>query len=376
MILSHKIRLVPNEAQEEYLIRACGVARFVYNWALERWNEEYKAGLKPSSYSLKKTFNSLYGTQYPWIADVCRDCHCQPFANLQDAFNRFFHKKSKYPVFHKKGRHDSFYLANDKFRIGDFFARLPKIGKIKTRESLRFTGKIMSGTVSRVADRWYLSVAVEVGGYKKLRTSSKIVGVDLGLTSFATLSNKEKIEAPRPLRAHGRRLGRACRSLSRKMKGGRNREKQKMHVAKLYMKMADIRKDFLHKLSTRLCRENQVVVVEDLNVAGMVKNRRLAKGISDSSWSEFRRQLEYKSIIYDTKLVIADRFFPSSKLCSICGWKNENLALSERVFRCEWCGAVLDRDFNAARNLSTLSYRESYACGESGARDLSMKQEL
>jgi putative transposase len=368
MILAHKIRLSPTCKQDEYFACACGVSRFVYNWALERWNADHDLGKKPNGMSLKKEFNRLYEKQYPWIADVHRDCHARPFADLQCGFSSFFKGKAKHPRFHKKGDRDSFYIANDQLMVKGKKIRLPRIGWVKTREALRFDGKIMGATVSRTAGHWFIAVQVDVDEYRKERTGDSIVGVDLGLTTFATLSTGEKVDAPRPLKKQISKVRRASRRLSRKKKGGSNRKKQQRRLARLYARMASIRLDFIHKLTTKLCRENQTVVVEHLNVSGMERNRKLARAISDSSWAEFRRQLEYKAKIYGTHLIIAERFFPSSKTCSVCGYKKESLALSEREFCCEECGVSLDRDVNAALNLRTLGLRGSDACGEMGAQ--------
>lgn len=212
----------------------------------------------------------------------------------------------------------------------------------------------MSARVVREANRWFLCVAVDVGEYHKKRSVDGVVGVDLGLTTMATLSTGEKVENLQPLRKAQKRLARAQRKLSRRVKGSRKRYKQKQRVAKIHQRVRNIRHDGLNKLTTRLCHENQVVVIEDLNVSGMVKNRRLAGSISDVGFREFRTMLGYKAEIYGTRLIVADRFFPSSKMCSACGSIKDTLSLAERVFGCGTCGLRLDRDLNAARNLEQL----------------------
>ena len=364
MILAHKIRLSPTAQQREYFACACGVSRFCWNWALEHWEAEHLAGGKPSGFALAREFNAVYREQYPWVAEVARECHGRPFLTLQAAFQSFFKSKTKRPRFHKKGRKDSFYVGNEGVQFEGNRVRLPRIGWVKMEESLRLTGKVMAASVSRLADWWFLSVQVEVGDLKKQRRLDGVIGVDVGLTAFATLSTGEKIEAPKPLARSLRRLQMHSRRLSRKVKGSKNREKQARRVARIHYHTAEIRNDFIQKLTTRLCRENQTVAVERLHVAGMVRNRCLARAISDAGWAEFKRQLEYKAVLYGTHLVIADPFYPSSKTCSVCGCIRESLALSERVFHCESCGAVLDRDHNAALNLRTLGQRGSNACGE------------
>lgn len=363
MILSHKIAIDPTKKQRQYFIQACGTARFVYNHALEEWNKQSENGIKPNAREIKKQFNAIKYQQYPWLKDIHRDAHSQPFANLQKAFQSFAKGTSEEPTFHKKGKRDSFYLANDVFLIKGKKARLPKIGWIKLREELRFKGKIMSGTVSREADRWFLSVSVDMGEYKKQRTSDNIVGIDLGISSLATLSTGEKIEGSKPLKRALKKLRRLSRQHSKKKKGSNNRKKSVMKLSRLHARIKHIRQDSLHKLTTRICRENQAVVIEDLAVKNMVKNRKLSRAISDMGWGTFRRQLEYKSLIYDSLLIIADRWFPSSKMCSRCGCIKKDLKLSDRIFKCDNCGLEIDRDENSAINLHTLGLREIYACG-------------
>lgn len=363
-ILSHKIRLVPNGKQAHHFRKCCGVARFTYNWALEEWQTQYRAGKKPTALSLKQEFNAIRGEQFPWTYEVGRDCTSQAFAHIGVAFNRFFRKESGYPQFKKKGERDSFYVANDQFSIVGKKVRLPHIGWVKLRESLRFEGKILSATVSKHADQWYVSIHVEVPeDYQKERIGDGTVGVDLGVATAATLSTGEKLEGPKPLRKNLGRIRRSHRSLSRKQKGSKNREKAKRKLARQYKRVSDIRLDFLHKLTSRLLNENQVVVIEDLNVKGMLKNRKLSRAISDIGLYEFRRQLDYKRFLFDSELVVADRWFPSSKLCSGCGSKKEDLILSDRTYECPNCGLVIDRDINAALNLYTLGLRGIEACG-------------
>ena len=245
-------------------------------------------------------------------------------------------------------------------------------------ESLRFDGKILGATVSRTADRWFVAVQVEVpdAQFYRPRTAHAINGVDLGLKAAATLSSGESIEAPKPLKVALRRLKIRGRSVSRKLeaakvsagfapkarlpKGTRlpisnNRRKSAVLLARLHARMAHIRADFTHKLTTRLCRENQAVLIEDLHVKGMLANDKLARVISDVGFGMFRAQIEYKAKRYGTHLVIADRWYPSSKLCSICGWKNEALTLDDRAWTCPECGTYHDRDHNAALNLKRLA---------------------
>lgn len=356
MILSHRITLDPTKNQCQALARAAGTARFTWNWALAEWNRQYEANEKPKASVIKKLWNATKGKEFPWVYESPKDANQQPFTYLQSAFNRFFEGKARRPRFKKRGRHDSFYLSNFVIRINDKKIRLPKIGWIKLHERLRFTGKIMSATISRTADRWFASISVDLGdNYFRPRISSKVLGVDLGLKNAVTLSDGRTFQSPKPLKKSLRKLKSLNKTLSRKQKGSNRKEKAKQQLARLYARIANIRKDFLHKLTTSICRESQTVVIEDLNVREMLKNRRLSRAISDVGFYEFRRQLAYKTILHGTKLIVAGRFFPSSKTCSACGYKKAKLSLGEREFNCEGCELALDRDLNAALNLKSLA---------------------
>lgn len=392
MHLTHKIRLYPTPEQVEYFKRACGTTRKVWNWALAEWKRQYDAGLKPNAMALKKQFNRikyrdpkwLDENGNPWITTVHRDAHSQPFTHLARAWNEFFAnrkagKPSHEPRFKKKGRcRDSFYVANDKFRVAGKTIRLPKAGNVAMAEPLRFKGKILGATVSRTADRWFVAIQVDVPDpvfYRK-RTHNGIVGVDLGLHAAATLSTGQRIKAPKPLKAALRRLKIRSRRLSRKLEAAKVKagydhraplpkrtrlpvsnsvRKSSLQLARLHARIANIRNDFLHKLTTWLCRENQAVVIEDVNVKGMLANKRLARAIADIGFWTFRAQIEYKAKRYGTTLIIADRFYPSSRLCSVCGWKNDELTLRDRAWTCPVCGTKHDRDVNAAINLQRLA---------------------
>lgn len=232
MILAHQIRLDPTRAQEQYFRQAAGTARFVWNWGLAAWNAEYKDGKKPSGLNLKKQFNALKYEQFPWLHEIHRDAHSQPFAHLQKAWSRYFADKkagkaAHTPVFKKKGVRDSFYVANDKFELEGKRIKLPKIGWVRLRESLRFRGRIVSATVRRVTNAWYVSVQVDVPDEcaRRERTSHNTIGVDFGIKAAATLSDGTSLEAPKPLKSNLRRLRLRSRQHSRKEKGSKNRRK-------------------------------------------------------------------------------------------------------------------------------------------------------
>jgi len=389
MLLSHRIRIDATPAQCDYFSRAAGTARRVWNWAVAEWQRQSAAGMRPNAMALKKQFNAikyahpdwLDADGRPWLRTIHRDAHAQPFASLAKAWTRYFAARKvgqpgRPPRFKKKGRcRDSFYLANDKFRVDGESAVLPKIGRVALTEALRFPGKIMSATVSREADHWFLAVQVEVldGIALRRRTGDSLVGVDLGVTAAATLSTGEKIAAPRPLRSALRRLRIRSRRQARKVRAAKaaagisgsipkgtrlprsaNQLKGKHPLARLHARIARVRADFIHKLTTRLCRENQAVAIENLHVKGMLANARSARSIADVGFYEIRRQLQYKARRYGTVIVLADRWYPSSKLCSACGQKNGTLTLAERIWTCI-CGIPHDRDVNAAINLQRLA---------------------
>jgi putative transposase len=389
MLLSHRIRIAATLAQRDYFVRAAGTARRVWNWALAEWTSQVALGGRPDAMTLKKQFNALKYVHpdwidsdgQPWLRTVHRDAHSQPFAYLAKAWSRYFAarragRQANPPRFKKKGRcRDSFYVANDKFRVEGSSAILPKVGRVVLAEALRFPGKIMGATVSREANHWFLAVQVELPDSDALRRriGDGVVGVDLGVSAAATLSTGEKFEAPRPLRSALRRLRIRSRHLSRKVrvakaaagmngaipKGTRlprsvNQVKGARRLAHLHARIARVRADFTHKLTTRLCRENQAVAIEDLYVRGMLANARLARAIADVGFYEVRRQLQYKARRYGTMIVLANRWYPSSKLCSSCGQKNGTLALMQRTWTCS-CGVLHDRDINAAINLQRLA---------------------
>lgn len=384
MHLTHKIALCPTAEQVDYFQRAAGTARFTWNWALAEWGRQFAEGRKPTAMALKKQFNAIKYSEFPWLAEMHRDSHAQPFAYLAKAWTTFFTdlkagKQAHEPRFKKKGRcRDSFYVANDKFALGGKTIRLPKIGAVAMTEALRFEGKILGATVSRTADRWFVAVQVDVpeAQAQRRRSGHEIVGVDLGLKASATLSSGESIQAPKPLKAALRRLKIRSRRLSRKLEAAKlaaglapgaripkgtqlpvsnNRRKSAAKLARLHARIANLRVDFTHKLTTKISRENQAVVIEDLNVKGMLANEKLARAISDVGFGLFRQQITYKAPRYNTRLVVADRWYPSSRLCSVCSWKNEALTLDDREWTCACCGTHHERDYNAACNLKRLA---------------------
>ena len=402
MMKAHCIALDPTDAQASYFTQAAGVARFAYNWALGLWNDIYQLHLldpdvKPTSeMELRRALNALKREYYPWMLEVTKCAPQAAIKNLGKAFDSFFAGRGAYPRFKVKGRNDRFTLSNDAFRVDGSRIHIPKLGWVRMRESLRFSGKIISATISRVADRWFVSITVDTPTNSNLRPAENqgAVGVDLGVAALATLSTGEVIVGPKPHKALLARLKRLSRSLSRKQKGSANRKKARARLARLHARIAAIRSDALHKLTSELTRRFHTIAIEDLNVSGMMKNRRLARAMADMGFFEFRRQLEYKAEQRGGLVWVADRFYPSSKTCSCCGHKLDALPLSVRAWTCPACSAHHDRDVNAAINLKNLAEGHGFAkaatvsstvsvCGEegsgsalrSGTKPASMKQE-
>ena len=376
MIISHKIRLDPNNKQATYFAKAAGTARFAYNWALAGWQTQYAAWQddnsqpKPSQFSLRKQLNAIKREQFPWMLEVTKNAPQMAIIQLGAAFKNFFAGRAKYPQFKKKGKsRDSFTLTNDQFSLDGCRVRIPNLGLVRMRETLRFSGKILSATISRTADQWFASITVDTDqNHLPPAENQGVVGVDLGVSALATLSTGEIVTGAKPHKALLSHLQRLARSLSRKVKGSNNRNKAKAKLAKLHARIANIRKDTLHQLTTDLTRRFSLIGIEDLNVSGMVKNRHLSRAISDMGFFELRRQLAYKAEMRGGIVVVADRFFASSKTCSACGAKVEKLPLSIKQWDCPTCGTSHDRDVNAAINLANyaVSYTVS-ACGGEGS---------
>ncbi|MBQ7262862.1 MAG: transposase [Synergistaceae bacterium] len=389
--MAHRIVLDPNDRQATHFARAAGVARFAYNWALSEWQRQYTAWRedpslpKPDPYALRRQLNAVKREQFPWMLEVTKCAPQLAIMQLGTAFKNFFAGRARYPKFRRKGVHDRFSISNDQFEVSGRRIRIPCLGWVRMREALRFQGKIMSAVVSRTADRWYVSITVDVPDLRRAAAENQgAVGVDLGVSSLATLSTGERVPGPKPHGALLGRLRRLSRSLSRKRRGSRNRQKAKEELARLHARIANIRLDALHKLTSSLVERFRTVCIEDLNVRGMTRNRHLARAVSDMGFYEFRRQLIYKAALAGGVVVVADRFFASSKLCSSCGHRLDDLALSVREWSCPTCGARHDRDVNAAINLRDMAVSSTVtACGEAGsglgrepmAKPASMKQE-
>ncbi|WP_430626080.1 RNA-guided endonuclease InsQ/TnpB family protein [Sulfobacillus thermotolerans] len=348
---------------------------------------------------MRRQLNALKRDQFPWMLEVTKNAPQMAIIQLGEAFKNFWAGRAKYPKFRKKGVHDRFTLTNDQFSLNGRRIRIPNLGWVRMRESLRFTGKLLSATISRVADRWFVSIAVDPEEPPQRRAENQgAVGVDWGVSALATLSTGEKVIGPKPHRALRKRLRRLSRSLSRKHRAAKaqlglaakapipkgvrlpvseNAKKSRAKLSRLHARVANIRADALHKLTSDLTRRFHTIGIEDLNVRGMLKNHRLARSIADMSFFEFRRQLEYKAERRGGIVVVADRWFASSKICSVCAVKQDKMPLAVRQWTCPDCGTIHDRDENAARNLlayglaalsgSTASSAGCEACGEDGS---------
>lgn len=382
---SIQIRLELNNKQVTIAVQHCGVSRHAYNWGLALCKDRYERGEKhPTAIDLHKLLVKEVKSANPWYYSVSKFSPQQALRNLETAFKRFFTKKAKHPVFKKKGQRDSFYLEGAIVTNG-LSIKLPVFGWIKTSENL---GQqiIKNATISRQANHWFITFKQEFEPTHTIKTKES-VGVDLGIKTLAVLSDGTTFPNIKPFKKYKRKLQIEQRKLSKKYVKGKaqsnNYKKQQLKVAQIHKKISDTRKDAIHKITSYLSQNHARITIEDLNVAGMLKNHRLANAIADGGFGEFRRQLEYKCQWYGSELVIANRFFPSSKICNQCGVKKEKLKLSERIFHCQACGYKDDRDANAAKNLNTraASYVASASwSNKSNQTDVSvrvaMKQEI
>ena len=368
MIKAHKIRLNSSPEQELYFRKAAGTARFVYNWGMAEW-QHHKAeypGQEHGVMAIKKGFNALKGQQYPWVYEVAKDVAEGAFTDLSAALKNHFDSRNGkragtkvgFPRFKsKKDRRQSFHLNNDKFKVSDHSLYVPKLGWVNMAEALRFEGKIMGAVVSKEAGRWYVSISVEMArpvSFIFLRDSA---GMDLGLKRLVVLSDGTQYENQVLLRSELTHLKRLSHRLSHRQMGGQRWWKAKDKLARFHARIANRRADILHKLTTEIASTYAVLGMEDLNVAGMLRNHRLALSLADASFGEIRRQLQYKSDWFGGRVVRIDRFYPSSQLCSVCGVKNPGLRLEDREWTCQNCGLHHDRDINAARNIHAEAIR-------------------
>jgi putative transposase len=384
MFQSRKVRLKPNKAQAEFFRQNFGASRFIYNWGLEQLNkhwEENKDKEKkdrtkcPTMYELRKELIFLKNTsdEYAWLKEIDSQSITYAFERLDKAFKGFFSGVSKHPKFKSKRDSKQTYTTNGKKSLGlinDNHLRLPKIGSVKfyNRNYLPEV-EYKRATISTDGDYFYCSVLFEASPKELPTPIHESVGIDLGVKTLVTTSHGTTFHLKRNRRLE-RRLKRAQRVVSRRKKDSNRRNRARTHLRSLYRKISNQRKDFIHKTTSTLVSENQVIRMEDLNTKGMMKNHHLAASIAHASFYEIKRQLTYKCEWYGRSFQLVSRFYPSSQLCSHCGARNKEMKnLSRRTFVCHTCGFSLDRDLNAAINIDNFCTHPEWETGRSSAND-------
>lgn len=362
-IYTYKYRIYPTEEQKVIFAKHFGCCRFVYNYFLNREKEFYLNNKEDIESKRIKGHNTAFDNlkvltqlkkqeEFSWLKEVGSHSLGIALKNLEFAYSNFFKKKAKFPKFKKKTHYQSYNIDNLTLYIKNEKLHIPKIKDgIKIVVHRPLEGKILNGTISKTADeRYFISITVEKE-IVQLPEKTKKIGIDLGIKDFAVISDGSKIANPHFKKQEVNKLKKLQRASSRKSKDSHRREKCRIKIARLNASITNKKNDLLHKLSSKLINENQVICLEDLNVKGMVKNHRLAESISECSWCEFVRQLDYKAKWYGRTVVKIDRFFPSSKTCSNCGFIKESLNLSERTWTCPKCETTHDRDMNASKNI-------------------------
>ncbi|MFX1509795.1 MAG: RNA-guided endonuclease InsQ/TnpB family protein [Promethearchaeota archaeon] len=361
----YKTELKLNERQKELCRRHAGCARFAYNWGLLRKITEYKeTGSQISAIDLHKELNQLKKTHYKWMYEVSKCAPQEALRNLDKAFMQFFQRiqrdeKPGFPKFKSRKRGIGSFRLTGVIRVFQDSIQLPRLGRLRLKESGYLPPEsqcihILSATISEKAGRWFVSLQVQEDILVK-QNFGPVVGIDVGVCSLVTISDRTVVENPKALNRFERKIKRNQKELARRKHGSKNWEKTLHRLRKTYSRITRIRKDAIHKVTTKLAKTKSIVVIEDLNVEGMRKNRRLSKSISDAGFSEIRRQLEYKTKWYGSKLKLAPRFYPSSKRCSRCGLIKNKLSLSTRIYQCKNCGLEIDRDLNASFNLELVA---------------------
>ncbi|SRR6266566_1329000 len=358
-----------NNEQVTLARKHCGAARWAYNYGLRRKQEAYKAGLKtPYAADLHREINALKKTEIPWAYEVSKCAFQEALRDLDDAFKHFFRKvklkkegKCGYPKFKSKKKAIGGARFTGAIHVYPDAIQLPRLGLLRLKEQnyLPMNVKIGRATISEKAGRWYVSICVHEEQAEPTPATGEVIGVDLGIKMLAVVSDGRTFDNPKALRKKLNKLKRTSRRHSRKRKGSQNRQKAKARLARMHARIANVRKDALHKATSAIVAKTKpdeqrprVIVLEDLHVSGMLKNRRLSRAIADVGMYEFRRQIEYKAAFAGVEVKFVSRWYPSSKTCSACGWIHEDLTITDRMFICQQCGTVLDRDENAALNLA------------------------
>lgn len=367
ILKAYKTELDPNNKQRAFFRQCAGTARFVFNWALADRQQRYKDDEKTSQYEQRKRFNALKREECPWIIDIPYAVTESAFANCDSAFQHFFRRVKKgktpgYPKFKARGIRDSFQLRNVK--VYPDCVRLTRIGLVRLKEHDYIPENASRygtyATISKRAGRWFISVLVEEE-MAQIETSGKVVGVDFGIKDLAVCSNGKVFENPRHIKSAKRKLARLQRDLARRTKGGANWKKTKAKLQQTHFDVANARQHTQHQISSYLTHKLKpsIIVLEDLNVNGMMKNHCLAQAIGDVGFYELRRQIEYKAHWLGIEVVLASQWYPSTKTCSRCGGHKPEITLTHRVYHCDHCGLEINRDLNAAKNLAALVSRQT-----------------